>query len=530
MKCIKNLLTAILFVSFPVLLTANNIEVNNVALKNHNTTPGSEYIEISFDISWENSWRNSTNHDAAWVFAKYQYGDEPWGHVIIHDSDYSAPAGSEIIMPDDQVGFFIQRDSDGTGTINWEDVVIRWRYKDDNDLDDLDEIIVNVYAIEMVYVPEGAFYVGDGNTEVSFSTFYTIGTTDPYYIESEDEITLGGTTGGNLGNTGDDNGDDFNTDDPANEQLLPASYPKGFNAFYCMKYNITQKQYVDFLNTLTRQQQRERVRANISPTATSFANRYVFWGDVDGTPQSRNGIRVDAEFEANEPLVFYNDLNDDGTPNQDDDGQHLPSNFLSFADGAAYADWAGLRPMTELEYEKAARGTGYPIVNELPWGVDTDDDLNIVVIEGVNNSGSSNELPTNSDANCHLAGNDVNISGPVRVGIFATSDSDRIKAGASYYGVMDMGGNLSEQIISVGSIEGRSFDGQHGTGELTSEGSNNIPNWPGNNSSSLAGAGQKPCMYPNPLIGSIISFRMFINDEVAHYGRGYGFRGVRTEP
>jgi formylglycine-generating enzyme required for sulfatase activity len=36
-------------------------------------------------------------------------------------------------------------------------------------------------------------------------------------------------------------------------------YPVGFRGFYTMKYEISQVQYRDFLNTLTRAQQQERV-------------------------------------------------------------------------------------------------------------------------------------------------------------------------------------------------------------------------------------------------------------------------------
>jgi hypothetical protein len=45
---------------------------------------------------------------------------------------------------------------------------------------------------------------------------------------------------------------------------------------------------------------------------------------------------------------------------------------LSWADGAAFAAWAGLRPMTELECEKVVRGTREPIPGEVGpsyWGV-----------------------------------------------------------------------------------------------------------------------------------------------------------------
>jgi hypothetical protein len=45
---------------------------------------------------------------------------------------------------------------------------------------------------------------------------------------------------------------------------------------------------------------------------------------------------------------------------------------LSWADGAAFAAWAGLRPMTELELEKAVRGSREPLPDEIGpsyWGI-----------------------------------------------------------------------------------------------------------------------------------------------------------------
>jgi hypothetical protein len=45
---------------------------------------------------------------------------------------------------------------------------------------------------------------------------------------------------------------------------------------------------------------------------------------------------------------------------------------LSWADGATFAAWAGLRPMTELECEKVVRGSREPIPDEVGpsyWGV-----------------------------------------------------------------------------------------------------------------------------------------------------------------
>src|SRR5690606_34108325 len=35
----------------------------------------------------------------------------------------------------------------------------------------------------------------------------------------------------------------------------------------------------------------------------------------------------------------------------------------------AYVDWAGLRPFTEMEYEKACRGPILPQARDYPWGL-----------------------------------------------------------------------------------------------------------------------------------------------------------------
>ena len=53
--------------------------------------------------------------------------------------------------------------------------------------------------------------------------------------------------------------------------------------------------------------------------------------------------------------IFACDLNPDGRVSQEDDGQTVACNYLSVNDMLAYADWAGLRPLSEMEYEKMGR-------------------------------------------------------------------------------------------------------------------------------------------------------------------------------
>jgi len=182
---------------------------------------------------------------------------------------YTPPTGSAIDVPSDGKGAFIYRDGNGTGTFSLSAVQLRWNYGVDGITDDNANVTVKVFAIEMVYIPQGSFYVGDGNTNVNILDPLSVhghlhradDTSVPFEITSESSTyTLGGTSPSNIGNNNNDGLispwlDDFDNSTP---QLLPSLYPKGHNDFYMMKYEITQGQYVDFLNCLTRTQQNNR--------------------------------------------------------------------------------------------------------------------------------------------------------------------------------------------------------------------------------------------------------------------------------
>jgi hypothetical protein len=62
------------------------------------------------------------------------------------------------------MGAFIYRSANGTGSFSASDIRLKWFYRD-NGVGDNDIIDVDVYAIEMVNVPQGSFWLGDnGNT------------------------------------------------------------------------------------------------------------------------------------------------------------------------------------------------------------------------------------------------------------------------------------------------------------------------------------------------------------------------------
>ena len=81
--------------------------------------------------------------------------------------------------------------------------------------------------------------------------------------------------------------------------------------------------------------------------------------------------------------------------------------------------------------------------------------------------------------------------GPVRKGIFGVnSKGDRIKAGSTFYGAMEMGGNLQEPVVTIGHPNGRMFRGSHGDGRLDESGLATNSDWiPQDNKFAFGGRG-----------------------------------------
>ena len=475
MRQILFILLIIIFLSCP-LCYANNITVSNA-------TPGEQNIVnntmiIEFDISWENSWRNSTNYDAAWVFFMVSTdGGITWKHATLKSNNDSNPlddelgwskgAGTDIeivipahipIIEGDKKGAFIERASNGTGTSLTSNIRFVWDYGSDGISDTQASHPVNtnirVMAIEMVYIPAGPFYLGDGNS-ASESTYAfhvadntKVGPINTSFIHNvkvdtnqydDNQIETSG-----IGIDGDE-GLDVNNDGGIDN----ADFPTGYTAFYVMKYEISQGQYVDFLNSIS---------------ATQATNRYP----------NQNGLQ-------RHTINKVSDIYETSTPNR-------ACNYISWMDICAYADWAGLRPMTELEFEKACRGPDEVIVGEYPWGntsiynapytIVNDGQANAVILSQPIGVGNASYNTTNGS-----------IGGPLRCGIFAQSNTSREEAGASYYGVMELAGNLWDRYVTVGNILGRSFLGTHGDGNLSTNGFATNTDWPGYNAGEVKDAG-----------------------------------------
>ncbi len=493
-------LTCLLATIIPAL--ANNLVVTNTTL----LSPAAGKVAALFDLSWDNSWRNDANYDACWVFVKYSIdGGSNWSHATLSEIGTNPPSFTngvgtnlDIVVPADKTGAFIQRSVEGTGTVHNTGIKLWWDFAT-NGVSRSRQARIKVFAIEMVYIPEGVFWAGSGGSEKGrFIEGYGGGASNnsPFHVETEGQISVSNQPGClwgvnyAIGLAG----------------VLSNAYPKGYAAFYLMKTEASQRQYCDFLNTLTADQQIQRHDPGL------YFNK------------SRNFIKKTSAT----PAFFGCDANKNAGPdtavtnvsklNESADGEWTVCNYISWPDAAAYADWAALRPFTELEFEKACRGPLAAVPNEYAWGGVTPEPSMTSLI----NEYTDSETPNQGNFSSYNAAANV-----YRCGSFARADSSREHSGAGYYGALDLSGSVAELTVTVGDATGRLFTGLHGDGVLSHDGAANVDNWPLSGSS---GVGERGANWYGDRGEPIVSYRGGTpHTEVSRSVYG-GLRCVRTAP
>ena len=378
---------------------ANDLRIETGAVER---TAGSAGLRVSAKVAWKNAWRNARNYDAVWLFVKVRPSpNAPWRHVRLAATREGGPLA--CAPSGDHVGAFCRAAAathrgDLAGDVVLELDTTSWPAN----VLTAPTLEARVFGIEMVYVPDGPFSIGDRDTaSVSHAAFYrstaTGGHGGPFRVTSEAAIRVAPEDGALY----------YQARSPQYEGdrgwPVPAEFPKGTRAFYIMKYETLQGQYADFLNT-------------IGHYAASFRAPL---GGLDYATE-RGSIRiVDAAYAAAKP--------------------NRPANQMSWDDGTAFADWAGLRPMTELEFTKAARGPADPVPSDYPWGTSS-------------KAGLSRRVGADDDLAQSGAADESRLA-----------DSTRETLGASYWWVMDLAGSVWERAVTIGHPRGRAFRGTTAT-------------------------------------------------------------------
>jgi hypothetical protein len=396
---------------------ANNMLVQNVTTLGNDAV--NRTIQVQFDISWDNSWRDAINYDAAWIFMKFKDASGVWQHAQLNQTGFVAGTGTAntVQVTADKVGSWLYRSGLGSGTFTSTGMQLQWNYGLAG-LTSVTGLEVRVFAVEMVYVPEGEFNcagagsrsfrvlaVGSNGTP-SDGVFNAPGSNFPVINNRLSPILTYNDRNPNSDVTMRIKGDS-GIDVDNNGTVDNNAYPTGYLAFYCFKYELSEQQYADFLNTLT-------------PTQVSLL---YMWGTNINSSSGQ----------------YFS-----STPNRAC-GYSTPILILS------YADWAGIRPMSFLEFNKASYGPIQPVQ---------------YCCGGFYLASGGNQWPA-----AFISGA---TSAILDVGLSATANSNRITSGASYYGIMDFALNAREPVVKLNAFD---FTNQNGNGVLSVSGENDISTW-----------------------------------------------------
>jgi formylglycine-generating enzyme required for sulfatase activity len=500
---------------------ANNLQISGVTVNQATLGTGT----VTFNVSWNNSWNvaaSPSNWDAVWVFVTWNLCSNgtnvPYTHGTLSPTlaNHTIPAGfqamtsvngttqtnsvAEGAVLDYTDGLMLAASAPEMGTMSGTVTLMVTNLPAVGT-----NVSVSVFGMEMVYVPTGQFQVGDGN-----------GVTSSNYAFNGNGVEYSGPL--TITNAFETAPQTFYINmEPLAAQVqqitaVPAAFPKGYYGFYIMKYEISEDQYAQFLN-------------NIGYTSAAAAARYA---NANYTQQREQLNGGSPPFVSNKP--------------------DRAMNWLSWEDNACYLAWACLRPMTELEYEKAARGIAASRLNDFAWGSGS---LTPAAASSYTFSAPATENGTETTTAGNCIWGNVNPTftngdggqGPSRCGIFATAASTRVTAGASYWGVMELTGNVREPVVTLaGDVVGNNpttgaanvFTRTWGNGTLTANGGSDqgVATWPAWNYAAVANisnlTGHKGGAWNNAVAQLYVSERWYIFNAPVTTRQNYnGGRGVR---
>lgn len=422
---------------------------------------------VRLEVRWHNGWRNERNHDAVWVVLRDPA--DPTGPTLRLDPGehethkVTGSPQARVVVPADGVGAFVEPIVQHRGEVEW---ALELTLADGVTVPER----IEAWAVEMVYVPGGAFEIGDDAPGVVRKGALRASGGGPLELTSEASLAVGTAEGAvhyDAGRTPQYIGDGAGP--------VPAAFPKGTRAFYVMKYELSQGQYARFLNALPSEWRDARAPLGLEGEETETCTIAAQGASYVATAPRR------------------------------------PCNFVTWSDTAAWTDWMGLRPMTELEFEKAARGPRRPVPADFPWGTSSRSEVERKV------------LPTRD------------LAAATRADEALLTDATRARLAASYYWIHDLSGSLWERVVSIGHPRGRAFEGTHGDGRLA-DGRATNSDWPRQDERDAPGIGYRGGAdyfggepnETNPF--SCVGTRQYAAWSGAYRYKTYSARAVRTAP
>jgi hypothetical protein len=302
-----------------LLAAAAPAAANELRVETRSVTPSAatRTLRVAAVVRWKNAWRNARNHDAAWLIVKLRGNPRgEWVHGKLVGLTPAAGARVTCNVARDQIGGFCVPAAAYRGDMAFQVVLeVQPNVVREQDIA-AGTVEAQVIGLEMVYIPDGPFTIGDPDPR-SFDAFAFYRSdaqgnhAGTLRITSEAAIPVGAQAGALYYKGSQYSGDRLGP--------VPETFPKGTQAFYVMKYEILQGQYATFLNLIPEY----------------FASFRAPIGGRDYHEQRGSIYIENGRYVARSP--------------------DRPANSMSWDDGTAFADWAGLRPWTDRVHEGGAR-------------------------------------------------------------------------------------------------------------------------------------------------------------------------------